>query len=99
MLKRRLAGKSRAKKQPDDDDASAAASDASKKEDRAKKKRRGSAKVAVDDAGDGDGDDAGDAAADDGDAPGGGRVAAPDRPDTTGPGDVRFAWRFNYRHS
>ena len=32
MLKRRLAGKSRAKKQPDDDDASAAASDASKKE-------------------------------------------------------------------
>ena len=101
MLKRRLAGKSKAKKSPDDDASSAAASAASKKEDKAKKKRRGSAKVAVDDAGDGDdaGDADADAAADDGDAPGGGGVAAPDRPDTTGPGDARFAWRFNYRHS
>ncbi|KAH8043429.1 hypothetical protein JL722_15224 [Aureococcus anophagefferens] len=73
-------GQVKAKKPPDDDASSAAASAASKKEDKAKKKRRGSAKVAVDDAG--DGDDAGDADADAADRRGARRAAAasPRRP-------------------
>ena len=106
MLKRRLAGKSKAKVKKDDAAAlDAASTNESSKKDSKGKKKKGSAKVAIHDEGDDDdgrpetpATPGGDDGANDGDAPGGGGVVAPDRPDTTH-GDTRFAWRYNYHHA